>query len=98
VAGAIALSRRRIASGARSTFLCLAAVDCRGLKPKVSQFLEIMTRRGIRHNVLFRGYPEYGDLDVKDGRNEEDCLERLDGFSSDGFVPDRLDNRGVVAC
>lgn len=56
-----------------------------------------MTRSSIRHNVLFRRYPEYKNLDIKDGGNEEDRLERLDRFAFDGFLLDCLDDRRIVA-
>ena len=70
--------------------------ECGNLETKVSQFLVIMTRGSIRHNVLFRSYLEYKDLDIEYRRNEEDCLERTNWFSLYRFFAKHPDDSGVV--
>jgi hypothetical protein len=44
------------------------------LETKVSKFLKVKPRGCIRDDVLFRWNPEYGEFNVEERSDEEDCL------------------------
>jgi hypothetical protein len=56
-----------------------------------------VTRCSIRHNVLFRRYPENSDFDVEYCCNEEDKLEGLEWCALYRLFVDGLDDSSIVA-